>query len=333
MDSSSVHTNCIKLQFTATSKMPTDSEIFGFFQKRGWLAESLVAMFRAPREHCVYVKFKTEELLTAALLECPSSEAFLYDSGETVQVTFSTGRGNFRYVRLFGLPVEVDNKHVVNVLEKYGRIHQTVRERYGPDTGYPILNGVRGVHMEISKEIPCQLHVQHFQLRVFYDGVTNKCYSCGSTEHIKVNCPKRKSAGGRPSTYAEAIQISDKNQFPAIQQDQTAVKPASALVPALEQDPGCAKVVEEYTIEDGGSFEELPFRSSPEIPDAPVPKEIDDSLDLTDQGRSISKKRLRSMFKNAKKPDEKSSDSSPEKLKVPRSARVTEEQAKLQKKN
>uniref|UniRef100_A0A8D8G9U1 (northern house mosquito) hypothetical protein n=1 Tax=Culex pipiens TaxID=7175 RepID=A0A8D8G9U1_CULPI len=332
MDSSSVHTNCIKLQFTATSKMPTDSEIFGFFQKRGWLAESLVAMFRAPREHCVYVKFKTEELLTAALLECPSSEAFLYDSGETVQVTFSTGRGNFRYVRLFGLPVEVDNKHVVNVLEKYGRIHQTVRERYGPDTGYPILNGVRGVHMEISKEIPCQLHVQHFQLRVFYDGIINKCYSCGSAEHIKVDCPKRKSAGGRPSTYAEAMQFSDKNQFPAIQQNQTAVEPVLTPVPAVVQSPGCARNIKEPTIEDGGSLEELPFSSSPEIPDAPVPKEIDDSLDLTDQGRSISKKRLRSMLKDAKKQNEKGSDSSPEKTKVPRSVRVTEEQAKLQKK-
>lgn len=331
MDSSSVHTNCVKVQFTVSSKMPTDSEIFGFFQKRGWLADSLVAMFRAPREHCVYVKFKTEELMTAALLGCPPSETFLYESGETTQVFFSTGRGNFRYVRLFGLPVEVDNKHVVSVLEKYGKIHQTVRERYGADTGYPILNGVRGIHMEISKEIPCQLHVQHFQLRVFYEGIVSKCYSCGSAEHIKVDCPKRKSSNGRPGTYADAIKTSNKDQSPVIPQNQPAVKAVPAVVKAVPAAPECVK----DPVEQESPFGELPFSSSPEIPDAPIPKEIDDSLDLADladQGRSISKKRLRSMQKGAKKPDDKGSDSSPEKTKVPKSARVTEEQAKWRRK-
>lgn len=339
MDPSSVHTNCVKVQFVATSKMPTDREIFNFFRKRGWTSDSLVAMFRAPREHCVYVKFKTEDQMKAALLKCPSSESFLYDNGESVQVSFSTGRGNFRYVRLFGLPVEVDNKHVVAVLEKYGKIHQTVRERYGPDTGFPILNGVRGVHMEISKEIPCQLHVQHFQLRVFYEGITNKCYVCGSAEHIKADCPKRSSAGGRtpgtkPKTYAEVAltRTADQQQIQSLHEVEETGEGTSAAGGAPEH----GKVSEEedrVNLEQRVPLEELPFSSSVDIPDAPIPKEIDDSLDLLDQGRSISKKRLRSMLKTTKKPQEKESDSSPEKTKVPRSARVTEEQKKLRRNN
>lgn len=197
MESRNVHTNCVKVQFGPRTKMPTDKEVFAFFRKREWLPESLCAMFREPREYSVYVKFQSEELMKAALLKCPPSDTFAYDNGETVQVSFATARGDFRYVRLFGLPVEVDDKHVATVLSKYGKIHHMVRERFGPDTGYPILNGVRGAHMEISTAIPPQLHVQHFQVRVFYEGMQNKCFACGSPEHVKANCPKRTSVSNR----------------------------------------------------------------------------------------------------------------------------------------
>ena len=318
MDSQNVHTNCVKVLFPATSKMPTDDEIFGFLRKQEWSPDSLVAMFRAPREHCIYVKFKSEDLFKAALLKSPASETFTYGNNETVQVSFTSAQGNFRYVRLFGLPVEVENKHIVNVLSKYGKIHQAVRERYGPDTGYPILNGVRGVHMEISKEIPCQLHVQHFQIRVFYAGITNTCFSCGSSEHIKVDCPNRKGNGSKTITYADAA------------------KKQGELQPCPTDKP-----VEEKGKEDGGSkpdvhqvlsLEELPFGSVDDIPDAPIPKLTDDGDDWTEQGRSISKKRLRSQQNINKKAGEKESDSSPDKTKVPRSVRVTEEQAKYRRK-
>lgn len=193
----SVHKNCLKVQFGAQSKMPSDKEIFAFFRQRRWLPEMLHAMFREPREYSVYVKFQTEELMTAELLKCPASDEFRYANGDSVLVTFAAAKGNFKYVRLFGLPIEVDDCHMVNVISRYGKVHKVVRERYGTDTGYPILNGVRGVYLEIAKVMSAQVHVQNFATRIAYEGMERKCFSCGSIEHVKQDCPKRVSVNDR----------------------------------------------------------------------------------------------------------------------------------------
>ena len=89
-----VHTNCLIVQFGTASKSPSDKEIFDFFRKRTWAPEDLCAMFRAPREHCVYVKFRSEEAVKAALLKCPPSDTFCYENGDEVNVSFATAKGN-----------------------------------------------------------------------------------------------------------------------------------------------------------------------------------------------------------------------------------------------
>lgn len=209
MELRNIHANCVKVRFGAKSKMPTDKEVFSFFKKRGWKPDMLTAMFREPREYSVYVKFHNEEIMKAELLKCPSTDVFTYDDGLTTPVSFSTARGDFKYIRLFGIPIEVEDKHVANVLARYGKIHQLVRERYGPDTGYPILNGVRGVHMEITETLPSQVHIQHFQARIFYEGMQTKCFVCNGTDHLKQNCPNRISVNDRlkqnSGTYAGVL--------------------------------------------------------------------------------------------------------------------------------
>lgn len=197
MDTQSVHRNCLKVQFGAESRMPNDKEIFAFFRQRRWLPEMLHAMFREPRDYSVYVKFQTEELMTTELLKCPVSDDFRYANGDVAPVTFAAAKGNFKYLRLFGLPIEVEDSHVVNVISKYGKVHKVVRERYGADTGYPILNGVRGVYLEVSKVVPAQVHIQNFSTRVAYEGMERKCFVCGSVDHVKQDCPKRVSVNDR----------------------------------------------------------------------------------------------------------------------------------------
>lgn len=197
MENRKVHASCLKVVFGTKTKMPSDSEIFAFFRKRNWTCEMLNAMFREPRELSVFVMFRTEDMMRTELLKCPASDTFQYDNGQTATVTFAPARGDFKYVRIFGLPVEVDDKHVATTMAKYGKIQHMVRERYGVDTGFPILNGVRGVHIEMASEIPAQIYVQHFQARVFYEGMSNKCFVCGATDHVKANCPKRASVNER----------------------------------------------------------------------------------------------------------------------------------------
>lgn len=222
METNKVHASCLKVIFGPKTKMPTDREIFGFFRTRNWTCDMLSAMFREPKEYAVYVMFRTEEMMMAELLKCPPSASFVYEGHHETKVTFATARGNFRYVRIFGLPIEVDDKHVAAAMSKYGKIQHMVRERYGADTGYPIMNGVRGVHIEMENEIPAQIYIQHFQAKVFYDGMSSKCFVCGGTDHMKANCPKRTSVNGRLNrnsgqpTYAGIVLDVKKDEFPTL---------------------------------------------------------------------------------------------------------------------
>ena len=184
--------NSMRVYFGPGKKEPTDHEIFHFMKVKMSLSPAhLLSMYKDPRENCLFIKFKTEEHLKAALLRLPSAMDFDYSKYESTRVTFSAASTVFRYVRIFNLPPEIDDREISSVLSKYGVIQRMVREKYGAETGFPIWTSVRGVHMEIKSDIPATLHVRNFQARVFYEGLQNKCFLCGSTEHRKVNCPKR----------------------------------------------------------------------------------------------------------------------------------------------
>lgn len=107
------------------------------------------------------------------------------------EVTVSDADNSFKYVRVFNLPPEIDDKEIYQALSQYGTVRQQVRERYHQDTGFPVFSTVRGLYMEISKEIPPQIRIRHFQARIYYDGLVNKCFICRSPDHVKQNCPRR----------------------------------------------------------------------------------------------------------------------------------------------
>lgn len=190
--------NSMRIYFGPGKKEPMESEIFDFMKNKMRLSsDSLMSMYKESRESCVYIKFKTDAQLKTSLRNLPSSMEFHYNKYESTTVTFSAASTQFKYVRIFNLPPEINDQEISQVMSKYGVIQRMVRERYGPETGYPIWSSVRGVHMEIKQEIPSTIHVRNFQARVFYDGLQNKCFLCGSRDHMKVNCPKRASVSQR----------------------------------------------------------------------------------------------------------------------------------------
>lgn len=116
---------------------------------------------------------------------------FKYRNGTSTSVVMSDADESYKYIRIFNLPPEIEDKDLHQVLSSFGVVRHLVRERYHQDTGFPVYSTVRGAHMEVSKEIPSQIRVKHFQARVFYDGLVNKCFICKSSEHIKANCPRK----------------------------------------------------------------------------------------------------------------------------------------------
>lgn len=187
----------IKLRFGAGSRGPNNAEVFKFFGKQEWTNEELSAMYRD--DFSIFVKFKSEQMMRNALTKLGPQTRFEYDDGTSMLVPVTAAAGTFKYVRIFGLPPEVDDRAIANVMSKYGTVQQLVRERFPVETGFPIHNGIRGVHIELVSEIPAQLTIQHVKARIYYDGLQNKCFGCGALDHLKAACPNRKGVNGSPN--------------------------------------------------------------------------------------------------------------------------------------
>lgn len=193
--------NTIKLRFGSHTRNPSNDEVFAFFKEQAWSCDDLSAMYR--EDFSLFIRFQSEARMKNALIKLGPHVEFKYANGDKVQVSVSLANGTFRYVRIFGLPPEVKDEQIAGVLAKYGTIHQMVRERYAVETGFPIWNGIRGVHMEVVSEIPAQLHIQSIRARVYYEGLQHKCFVCGALDHLKAACPKRQSVNARLAVSTE----------------------------------------------------------------------------------------------------------------------------------
>lgn len=183
----------IRIHFDAGQRKPKDAEIFKFFRDHEWKCEELAAMYR--EDHSVYIKFQSMELMRKALLRLGPKTTFRYADGTETETTVMDAGGILQYVRIFGLTPEIGDDEIKKEMDKYGKVKQSCREKYGTESGYPIWNGVRGVFMEVRKELPPQIKVSGKIARVYYEGLRDKCFGCGSEGHRKVDCPERRSAG------------------------------------------------------------------------------------------------------------------------------------------
>lgn len=208
-----LRTNSLRLRFERGDPEPTDMDIFSFMKEKMALkCDSLLSMYKEKNEMSVIIKFKKEEDAQRALMRLPSVMEFHYNKYQSANVKLSMANAIVRYIRLFNLPPEVEDLEIQKVMAKYGKVIRMVREKYAEDTGFPIWTSVRGVYVELKDnvEIPGTVLVKNLRARIFYDGLVNKCYRCGSTDHIKAECPQRKTVNDRlqaagPSSYSDAL--------------------------------------------------------------------------------------------------------------------------------
>lgn len=192
--------NSVRLRFERGSPEPSDSDIFAFMKTRMDIkCEKVLSMYKDKNDVSVIIKFKTEEDMKNTLLNLPDTMEFAYSKYQSATVKLSPANAVVRYVRLFNLPPEIEDREIAFVLGKYGKIIRMVREKYGEETGYPIWTSVRGVYLELKDkvDVPSLVNVRNIRARVFYEGLVNKCYQCGSADHLKAECPQKKSVNDR----------------------------------------------------------------------------------------------------------------------------------------
>lgn len=183
--------NTLKLAFAQGAKMPIHLDVLRFMMRVLKVpATDVHSVYKDENDQRFYIKFIDENSFNRFSGTMEEQYWFQYADGEKAKVQLEMASRQFKYIRIFNLPPETEDKDIAAVLGQFGRIRQHVRERYPSDFGYPVFSGVRGVHMEIEKEIPANMYIGHFRARLYYDGLKNRCFFCKAEGHNKSDCPK-----------------------------------------------------------------------------------------------------------------------------------------------
>lgn len=159
----------LRIRFERGVPEPADSEIFKFMKsKMGLNSEKLLSMYKDKSETSIIVKFKKEEDMRNTLSDLPGTMVFEYSKYESTEVKLPSANAIVRYIRLFNLPPEVDDREISVVMQRYGKVVRLVREKYGEETGFPIWTSVRGVYVELKEgiEVPATVFIRNLRARV-----------------------------------------------------------------------------------------------------------------------------------------------------------------------
>lgn len=210
--------NSIKLKFPVGFPRPTEAEIAGFLVKQGIEGPNVTAVYPDNQQKCIYVKFSNEDLCKEFLRKTTHDVGFEYSNKVKVHVQVSDANVNIRYVRCFEVEPEINDDEVRKAFEGFGEVKQIVWEKSRPLPGFEVYNGIRGVHLIMSSEVPDLVEIDGKRKRVAYLGMTERCFRCSLVGHKRFQCPKsiQSRLNNNVNSTTNTANLSSEN-FPALQ--------------------------------------------------------------------------------------------------------------------
>lgn len=186
-----------KIQFTAKATLPDNMEkpTYGemvrfLFDTLGLKCEDIKCMHLSVSGKAIFFRCFKEETMRN-IVENFDGAPFKYDSGVVARVQMCQESESLKYVRVWGIPPDAPDGDVAQFFANYGEVKRVVRERYPRELNCPIETGVRGLYMDLRQELSHFMYIRNFRIKIHYEGMKERCHGCGSTEHIKANCPKK----------------------------------------------------------------------------------------------------------------------------------------------
>ena len=106
---------------------------------------------------------------------------------EDVKIMIQDMTSNIKYVAVAGIPFEVPDKAVYELMSRFG-IVKGIRMNYYQSVLKGIATGTRIVKMSIKRNIPSVLKVGSKTLNISYDGQNKTCFKCGIYGHLGEGC-------------------------------------------------------------------------------------------------------------------------------------------------
>lgn len=232
--------NTVQFRFAASSPRPSWTEIATFLKRLDVDLRTMETAYKTSNDRSLFVKFTSRDAMIAALQKNVEPKMFEYVSGASVEVRMTMAGRNVHYVRIFDLPPESSDECLSLVLKDYGTVEWMIREKFPANLGLDhVYTGVRGVYVDIDKEIPPTINVGNRKGRVFYDGLKDVCFLCHGVGHRKSCCPQRTNRsktggnkeGKQPVTYATVVSGQE-----AVSVAQESAEVAEEVIEVLEDD-------------------------------------------------------------------------------------------------
>lgn len=204
-----MYANTVQFRFPPGSARPTWMEIASFVKQLDTDVMTMETTYKTAQSRSLFIKFISLDAMTESMRKNVNPRKFVYSSGESVEVRMSVAGTNVRYIRVFDLPPELPDDNLISALESFGKVERVIREKFPPELGLGhMFNGVRGVYMDVTKDIPPSLDVVGTTGRIFYDGLKDTCFLCREVGHKKESCPQRQFHSNRKERKEKHASIS-----------------------------------------------------------------------------------------------------------------------------
>lgn len=145
----------------------------------------------------VYLKLHDDKLVHSLIQNTEGQLKYKHPNGEVSTVKIAIAGTRTTRVRLANLPPEIGENFVRNTLTQYGEVQEVTHETWTNRYRYPVANGIRIVHMKLTKHIPSNMTMAGHRVLITYDGQPITCFGCGAEDHFYKDCPNRSKHTGR----------------------------------------------------------------------------------------------------------------------------------------